>query len=503
MTGKRRWVWWLSATLALLAAGAGVAIWRAQESATRLTIDITGLPGSAQPTITVAGADGFRRSVTAPTTLQVPPGSVRVIPAPVKAAHATYYTPEDVLTAAVDRGESDHVAVDYRIAVANNARILDITDTGLAKTTTGKDRELLFRADAKSAQNLKVGDIVLSAEGPRTPHGLLGRVVGRERRGSLLAVETTPARLSEAMPKAVLRFPRTPPRAATPSANMDLASYTAPDPSPTPDLHEDGEMAIRMDTWQGKGKLKGVKCGTGIPLVKLETTWPKIDLAGTDLGFNLREAIWAQVQARITYSAKATFGTPHGAQCSWDIEPSDTTLRLPPLTAQLLRVGPFRMQPEIEFIAGIEVKASTGMKIESEAREDFTVKSRLSLLPYATARIDGWPGKYETKLSGATEGKLKGKAGLRLRLKASDPLEIFTAGFFVDAVGAIEGSIDPTKPEAKVEVFGEGGIGMEVEPPGEFKAREIGATFPTRKYTLWKSSKVDPLKDPLAPLQRR
>ncbi|WP_103545048.1 hypothetical protein [Streptomyces sp. SM1] len=486
MTMQHRRVWGLSVLLALaLLVGGGFAFWKIQESATRLTIKIEGLPSKARPTLTVTGASGFKQSVTASTTLSVPPGTVRVAPAPVKSARATYYTPDDVLTTEVGSGRSERLTVDYRIAVADKARILDYSDPGLAEATTGKDKELLFRADAESAQNLKVGDILLAAEGPKTPQGLLRRVVSRERRGDLLAVGTSPAQLSEAMPKAVLRFERTSSGASSAEPAVQPASYRADDPS------EDGEMAIRMDTWQGKGKLKGVKCGTGIPLLKLETTRPQIDLAGTDLGFNLPDVAWAQVQARFQYSAKWTFGTPHGAHCSWEYD-APTKLRLPPWTARLLRVGPFSMQPEVEFIAGIEARASTGMKVESEGREDFTVKSRLSLLPYASASVDGWPGKYETRLSGATEGKLKGKIGLRLSMKASDPVEFFTAGFFIEAALAAEGGIEPAKPEAKVEAFWEGGIGMKVEPPGQFKERQIGASFPGPKWTLWKSKDLMP-----------
>ncbi|MEU7116166.1 hypothetical protein [Streptomyces sp. NPDC046182] len=488
MIMQRRRVWGLSALLVLtLLAGGGVALWKIQASATRLTIKIEGLPSEARPTVTVTGSDGFKQSVTASTTLTVPPGPVRLTPTPVKAAHATYYTPDDVLTTKLDSGRSERVTVDYRIAVADNARILNSSEPGLAEATTGKDKELLFQADSESARNLKIGDILLAAEGPKTPHGLLRRVVSRERRGDLLAVGTSRARLSEAMPKAVLRFAPTSSGASNSEPSMEPAAYRADDPS------EDGEMAIRMDTWQGKGKFDKVKCGTGVPLLKLETTRPQIDLAGTDLGFNLPDVAWAQVQARVKYSAEWTFGTPHGAQCNLEVE-GDTKVRLQPWTARLLRVGPFTMRPEVEWFAGIEAKASTGMKVESEAREDFTVKSRLSLLPYASASVDGWPGKYETRLAGASEGKLKGRIGLRLSMKASDPVEFFTAGFFIEAALATEGGIEPAKPEAKVEAFWEGGIGMKVEPPGQFKERQIGATFPGPKWTLWKS------KDLMTPL---
>ena len=37
--------------------------------------------------------------------------------------------------------------------------------------------------------------------------------------------------------------------------------------------------------------------------------WPQVDLAGTDIGFNQKDLVWAQLQARIRYDMKATWGT--------------------------------------------------------------------------------------------------------------------------------------------------------------------------------------------------
>ena len=93
-----------------------------------------------------------------------------------------------MLSKAVKRGASTTAAVDYKIAVSDRARILNYTDPGLAKVTRGNGKEVLFRADAESVQNLKTGDILLAAEVPQTPEGLLRRVVGIEHRGALLCL---------------------------------------------------------------------------------------------------------------------------------------------------------------------------------------------------------------------------------------------------------------------------------------------------------------------------
>lgn len=395
-----------------------------------------------------------------------------------------------MLTVTIGRGKSGHVTVDYRIAVSDKARILDYTGPGLARSTTGNEKELLFRADAKSAQNLEVGDILLAAEGPKTPLGLLRRVVSLERRGDLLAVQTASARLNEAMPKAVLRFTRTPPKASTPESEMRPAAYRAEDPSPTPEEKPgEGEFAIKMNTWQQKLKHGEVACGTGVPLVKLETTWPNVDLSGSEIGFNLRDAVWADIQAKVEYSAKVTLGTPHGAQCSYEYESPDL-FKLPARLVKLVRVGPFSVRPAVTGIGGLEAKAEGGMKIESGGKQDWKFTSRLSLLPHASGTLDG-PKPFTTSISGVSEGKLKGKLGLRIKLEASDLIEVFITDFYLDAALALEGSVDPLAGQGKVEGFAEAGVGIEFKP-GEFKTREIGATFASPKYTFWESDKLMP-----------
>ncbi|MEH0399220.1 hypothetical protein QA789_26900 [Streptomyces sp. B21-088] len=487
MTMQRRRAWWLSGLLALaLLAGGGVAFWKIQESATRLTIKIKGLPGKAQPAVTVTGAGGFKRSVTASTTLKVPPGSVRVTPAPVKAAHATYYTPDDAFNITVDSGETARVAVDYQVAVSDKARILDHTNPGLVKATTGKDQELLFRADAKSAQNLKTGDILLAAEGPQLPAGLLRRVVRTERRGAVLAVETAPTSLKEAMPKAVLRFPAAAEKGAA-TSDISPAAYATSAPNSQGDpKHLEPEVTLKMDTWRGKGKAKGIACGVGLPLFKAEMDWPQVDFAGTDIGINEKDLVWAQFQARIQYAMKATWGTPHAAQCTWDMV-EDTKWNIPGWAAQLVRVGPFTVHPKLKWLVGVEAKAATSVKLESKIADDFTVKSRLSLRPWASASVDdNGPAKHESHMAGATEGKLKGKVGFRVAMEAAAPIDVFTAGLYLEVATGVEGGIEPFDRKAKVEWFLEGGAGLEVKA-GEFAGREIGASIPLWKKTLWES----------------
>ncbi|MER6838861.1 hypothetical protein ABT320_33655 [Streptomyces cellulosae] len=482
MTMQHRRVWGLSVLLALaLLAGGSFAFWKIKESATRLTIKIEGLPSKARPALTVTGASGYKQSVTASTTLSVPPGTVRVAPAPVKADRATYYTAREVLTAKIARGETKRLSVDYQVAVADRTRILDPADTGLARTTGGADRDLLFRAGASLARKLKAGDILLAAEGPRTPKGLLRRVVAVEERASGITVRTAPARLRDAMPKAVLRFLPADEREAAGSDIVPAAHAQEP-PFPDPE----SETAFRVDAQRWKAGPGTASCGTNFPVLKAEGKWPGIDFTGTDMGFDRTDLVWARLQARIAYALKTTWGTPHSAHCSWEWEGDlDKTHLASSMVAVLARVGPFTVRPELTIVGGVEAQAATGLKLESRVENEFTVTSRLSLRPFASARIkDKTPAVYESRMAGATAGKLKGKIGFRVKLVAAAPLDVFASAFTLEFATGVEGSVEPLDRKAKVDGFIEGTAAMEMTAGG-FKGRQIGMTIPIYKTPLW------------------
>ncbi|MET7296409.1 hypothetical protein ABZS79_30595 [Streptomyces griseoloalbus] len=475
--GQLRWL--VVLLVPLLLAGGGIAFWQSRQSDTRLAVTIEGLPGAARPSVTVTGPGGFERTVTASTILTVPAGRLRVTPAPVKADRATYYTAREVLTATVARGERERLSVDYQVAVADRTQILDPADTGLARTTGGADRDLLFQAGASLAQKLKAGDILLAAEGPRTPKGLLRRVVAVEERASGITVRTAPARLRDAMPKAVLRFLPADEREAA-GSDIVPAAHTQEPPFP------ESETAFRVDAQRWKAGPGTASCGTNFPVLKAEGKWPGIDFTGTDMGFDRTDLVWARLQARIAYALKTTWGTPHSAHCSWEWEGDlDKTHLASSMVAVLARVGPFTVRPELATVGGVEVQAATGLKLESRVENDFTVTSRLSLRPFASARIeDKTPAVYESRMAGATAGKLKGKIGFRVKLVAAAPLDVFASAFTLEFATGVEGSVEPLDRKAKVEGFIEGTAAMEMTAGG-FKGRQIGMTIPVYKTPLW------------------
>ncbi|PWJ05116.1 hypothetical protein DKG34_25030 [Streptomyces sp. NWU49] len=475
---QRRRVWWLSALLVLaLLAGGGVVFWKSQGSSTRLTIKIKGLPDKAQPAVSVSGAGGFKRSVTASTTLTVPPGSVRVTPAPVKAARATYYTPDDVLTAEVGRGKSSRVTVDYRIAVSDRTTILNPASTGLLEPPS-KSR-LVFDRASRGAQSLKRGDFVVAAETPLTPNGLVRKVRGLSERGSQLVVQTEEVSLREAMPKAVLRFG---PPDKDQAGGLALASYGVPARSPAdPEPEGQAEGTIKLDTMEGKGKLEGLKCGASLPLMKAENNGIIVSMDGTDIG-------WTQstVKLHVKETTKITLGSPVSAHCTYDMELG--RMRAPYVTAQLLRVGPFKVVPELSWRLGGELKGGAGAKIEYANPIDYRVTARIGQQDNSVTTT-GWPPKPSVDLIGAAEFKAKATVGWRITLEASPVIDLLVAEVYVGTGMALETEIDVLKGNAKVKFFAEGtaGVGIVAGLLGEERSAEIA--FPLGKpTTIWESS---------------
>ncbi|EDY52715.1 hypothetical protein SSCG_05743 [Streptomyces clavuligerus] len=461
--------------LALLAGG-GVALWKVQDPATRLTVKITGLPDGAVPAVSVTGVNGFEQAITASTTLKVPPGAVRVTPAPVKSDHATYYTPDDVVTVKVGGGTSSHVVVDYGIAVSDKTTILDPASTGLLERPS--ESQLVFARSSQSARALKSGDFIVAAETAVTPEGLVRKVQGVNEEGDRLVVRTTGASLRDAMPKAVLRFGQP---GKGPGGALALAAHGTPANSPTdPEPEGQAEGVIKLDTLEGTGKLEGLKCGASLPLMKAENNDVTVSMNGTEIG-------WTQstVKLHVKETTKLTLGSPVSTQCTYDIDLGN--MRPPYVTAQLLRVGPFKVVPELSWRLGGELKGGAGAKIEYDNLIDYRVTARIGRQNNSVT-TSGWPPKPSVNLIGAAEFKAKATLGWRITLEASPVIDLLVAEVYVGAAMALETEIDVLKEEAKVKLFPEGtvGVGLIVGALGE--ARSVEVPFPLGKpTTVWES----------------
>ncbi|MCX4773751.1 LppP/LprE family lipoprotein [Streptomyces sp. NBC_01285] len=465
---------WLSALVVLaVLAGAGIFWWSTQKPATRLNIKIIGLPDGSRPVVGITGPGGFRRSVNDSTTVEVPVGRLRVTPTSVKAAHATYFTPDDVLTAEASAGQTSAITVDYRIAVSDRTTILEPDSTGLLEQPTKS--KLLFDGASRNARALKKGDFVLAAETPLTPDGLVRKVLSVSEQGDQLVVKTADASLREAMPKAVLRFGRPD---SDPPKGIEPAAFALP-AEPEPEGQAEG--TIKLDTIAGKGKLEGISCGGTLPLMKAENNGIVVSMDGTDLG-------WTQstVKLHVKETTKLTLGATPGTHCSYDLELG--RMRAPYLTAQLLRVGPFKVVPELSWRLGGELKGGAPAKLEYSNPIDYRVTAQFGTKKNSVSAT-GWPPKPSVDLIKAGDLKAKATLGWRLTLKASPIIDLLVTEVHVGTSMALETEIEVVKQTAAVKFFPEGTLGVGVLPGllGEGRSAEIA--YPLAKpTTIWEAS---------------
>ncbi|MEU3662466.1 LppP/LprE family lipoprotein [Streptomyces sp. NPDC032940] len=469
---------WLSAIVVLaVLTVAGISWWRTQGSAARLTITIAGLPGNAQPVVAVTGPGGFKRSVKASSTVEVPAGRLHLAPVPVKAAQATYYTADDVLSVEIDEGEASRVTVDYRVAVSDRTTILNPESTGLLEQPTTS--RLLFARTSQDARSLESGDFVVAAETPLTPDGLVRKVLGVREQGNQLVVQTEDASLREAMPKAVLRFGQPDKRQA---GQLSPAAYTLPAQAPAdPEPESQSEGTIKLDTIAGKGKLEGLKCGGTLPLMKAENNGIVVSLDGTEIG-------WTQssLKLHVKETTKLTLGATPGTYCSYDLELG--RMRAPYVTAQLLRVGPFKVVPELSWRLGGELKGGAPAKLEYSNPIDYRVTAQVGVKKNSVTAT-GWPPKPSVDLIEAGDLKAKATLGWRLTLEASPVIDLFLTEVHVGTSMALETEIEVVKQTAQVKFFPEGmvGVGVVPGPLGEGRSAEIA--FPLAKpTTIWEAS---------------
>ena len=202
MTGDRRAIVVAGVCVLLLAllAGGGYVVWqRVQPDPGRLTLEVSGLPPGGSGNAVVEGPDGFRRSVTKTATLSVRPGAYTVRIKPARVGAATTYVAEEVVRTEVAASATVSVPVAYKILIPDTTRVLDPQASGLLSPASGLT--LTFEASTPALAGLRVGEMIVVAEGPKTSELLVRKVVNVRRDGARLAVHTARARLEEAVPR--------------------------------------------------------------------------------------------------------------------------------------------------------------------------------------------------------------------------------------------------------------------------------------------------------------
>lgn len=478
----------LSAGIALAVSAGLLTAWQlAANRPGKLAVKVTGLPAKARFTLHISGANGFSEELTTDKTFSVKPGDYRIT---AKASHAkgnVYYTADETTTWTVDSGETERAVIDYAVALSEKTTVLntpDSADSGLLKRP-GKS-EMVFAADSATARKLKKGAFIVAPESERTPQGLVREVRGVTREKDRIVVRTKDATLRQAMPKAVLRVED--PSGGTKDA-MQPASYQVPAVAPSSSPEPDGqpELSLRLDTWGGKGKLKNLKCGAGLPLIRFEHGPMALGMAGSAFGWNARDGAWSRLNLQVKEKYKLTLGSPVGTQCIFDKEFG--AIRLPRATALLLKVGPFTVKPEFVWYLNGKIKGGAGAKVEIETPLDFRANTQINLLRKPSARVTGWPPKPKAKLVQAADFMAKVKVGVRVNLNASPVIEVLVASAYVEVAAALENKIDVKKGSGKIRLFPEGVVGGSLTPGFGGEKRDINVSFPlARPYVIWEAA---------------
>lgn len=230
-----------------------------------LRIEVTDLPAGMSGRIHVTGP-GVDRQLTGTTDLGgVAPGRYRVAAEPLRGpGPATTYPVQGVLDLDVQPGELARTTVGYGVVVPDTTKVLDAANPGL---TSAAGPTLTF---APNAGSFAPGQILVAGIGPKTPHGLLRRVVAVHNGPNGVVVRTAPATLPDAVPQGELAL-----------QHHGFGSTTVHN------LHRAPSAALNMDLDLAKvegakpegpckGKLSGSIHFGWSPAVDLDWKWSKV-----------------------------------------------------------------------------------------------------------------------------------------------------------------------------------------------------------------------------------
>jgi hypothetical protein len=168
-----------------------------------LAVDVTNLPEGTGGYVVVTGPGGYLRWLDHATTIDnLAPGVYQISANAVDDGTSTYKPAVSDGTVTVRSGETATVTVDYFTAVSDATTV----ESPLAVTTftglPGGDSTLTLTPGA--ADGLAVGDILAIGVGPATPYGLLGTVTGVRPTSDGVVVDTTPAAITDAIPRGAI-----------------------------------------------------------------------------------------------------------------------------------------------------------------------------------------------------------------------------------------------------------------------------------------------------------
>ncbi|MEU6885657.1 LppP/LprE family lipoprotein [Streptomyces viridosporus] len=442
--------------------GGGVALeegWLPWQSEGRLRVDVDSLPNGKKADVTVRGPDGITEHVTRSSTITgLRPGRYTVTAGPVQGTDHNLYPPRVEQTVTVPADGTASATIDYNTVIPHATKPVNASDVRQV------DGEVVTLSEASPvAQNLAVGDILVVGVSPKTPEGLLRKVVQVRGRGNEVIVVTKPATLVEAVPQGRIDVTDVPLQSPGQSAGAENGATrpavysrarngTTGPLTPVGALEEDPELEVG-----GEG---GFAFGYKVDLGKTDFGADKSDpnkgtlnaeCAAVGAAPLLSEAAFAATTPRfslvtrwdngrqkgVRWSLKATQTSTLGAETNSVEAKCDARWLYPKEPVRVGRftvpVGPLQVVVSVEAaltgVVGVAGKAS--VKVDQKA----SFEAGMELPKTGPAKpIAKFENKFTVGDPVALEGELSAKAGVRLTF-----LLYGTAGPYLDLTPGVKG----------------------------------------------------------------
>jgi hypothetical protein len=185
---------WIAAAVAVVVAATIAVMVLTLPKTVRLHVDVLGLPGGVAAAVTVTGPVSY--AITGSNERNVPAGTYVLRIEPVRTSAGTAYADDERQPVTVS-GERTSATVDYATIIPDTTKVLDYTNPGIVSVA---GRTVTFTTDSPSRAALIPGNMFIVAEGPQTPDPLSRRVDKVTPTAAGIVVDTTPVKLSEALP---------------------------------------------------------------------------------------------------------------------------------------------------------------------------------------------------------------------------------------------------------------------------------------------------------------
>lgn len=419
---------------------------------TVLEVRVTPLPENAGEQLqsreqVVVSGRGRTWRLSASKKLTVAPGDYTVRTVPVRGDNARYLGAEDSFRVTVPDGRTTRVDAGYRVVIPDTTKVVSDYRNPPIVTYTA-DQVVL--SPGRYADGLRAGDAIVVAEGPRTPRGLVRRVLSVRRAGGQVLARTAPTSIREVFGRSVLRFESAnsgptrsygtnsgqgEPRRGSESGDEDWSLIDAQITAGFGDVEPRVWMKVRdfnIDV-DGDIELDGSR-------VRLRLT-PGVRY-DTSIGLEIPRKVTGEKERRV--DLKGVPGAADGG-CKR-------------LVGRLFRVGPVSLSCSVQGVVGVNADVTGGMDLSVDLRGQHNATIEWANgLPVPVVPVRGGRPRVKVDYNWLAAGTARAKAGLNFGFGggAHDLID-FRLG--MDMMYGLEAKVDLPALEVSGYNFAEGGL---------------------------------------------